>query len=132
MSFDWNQYLVIAEHHRASLSNTVATVPNDEALRRNAISRAYYYAFNKAVQRIEQKDRNARRDGTYRDKDAHGRVANYFEARAGANQTIADNLRVLRKKRNLADYDEDAVITDRDLTEAMRRAKEIVQKLTIV
>lgn len=44
MPFDWNEYLALA--------NFLATRP-DEASKRSAISRAYYFAFNVAFARAE-------------------------------------------------------------------------------
>ncbi len=44
MPFDWNEYLVLARKLAAA---------NDEASKRSAISRAYYFVFNLAFERAE-------------------------------------------------------------------------------
>jgi len=44
MSFDWNEYLVLARQLAAA---------NDDASKRSAISRAYYFVFNIAFARAE-------------------------------------------------------------------------------
>ena len=44
MPFDWNEYLVLARRLAAA---------NDDASKRSAISRAYYFAFNIAFARAE-------------------------------------------------------------------------------
>lgn len=100
MSFDWTEYLDLAQQ----LAGSVATASiGTEAKYRAAISRAYYAAFCKS--------RNYLRDidGTPIPKsgDAHRFVKNEFKSSADTvRQSIGKDLDRLRIERNKADYDD--------------------------
>ena len=97
MSFDWGQYLTLAEE----LSRRSTTPANLEARQRTAISRAYYAAFVSARNYL----RDYKKLPIPQTAEAHRDVAQHFRHNAEtSNQTIADNLRRLRLYRNQADY----------------------------
>lgn len=99
MSFDWGDYLKLAE---ALLRDPSSPGPEEASLR-TAISRAYYAAFrsasNLAVSRGEITPSRGSGD--------HGLVINHFrDATDPARQKIGANLSRLRSNRNKADYDD--------------------------
>ncbi|MCY7274762.1 MAG: HEPN domain-containing protein [Phormidesmis sp. CAN_BIN44] len=97
MSFDWGQYLTLAEE----LSRKSTTPANLEARQRTAISRAYYAAFVSARNYL----RDYKKLPIPQTGEAHRDVAQQFRLNAEtSNRTIADNLRRLRLYRNQADY----------------------------
>jgi hypothetical protein len=73
----------------------------DEPALRSAVSRAYYAVYNCCIRLLEE-------FGIHFDKDypAHEKVYQYLRNSAIAEiETTADDLRLLRKRRNMADYD---------------------------
>jgi uncharacterized protein (UPF0332 family) len=97
MTFDWYQYLVLAEY----LYDNRDTFPDREACLRAAISKAYYAAFCSA--------RNCARDfdRLVLDESAqdHGSVKkHYIRAPDPKNRQVGNSLDRLRDLRNQADY----------------------------
>jgi len=99
MSFDWADYLTLAE----ALERDPATPGPEEAAQRAAISRAYYAVFCRA--------RNFARDreGLILTGEAqdHGLVVAHFRSSTDkTRRKIASDLGRLRTNRNKADYDD--------------------------
>jgi uncharacterized protein (UPF0332 family) len=97
MTFDWYQYLVLAE----CLYDNRDTFPDREACLRAVISKAYYAAFCSA--------RNYARDLDRLDLDEsaqdHGSVKKHFiRAPDPKNRQVGNFLDRLRDLRNQADY----------------------------
>jgi uncharacterized protein (UPF0332 family) len=97
MTFDWYQYLVLAEY----LYDNRDTFPDREACLRAAISKAYYAAFCSARNYAKDFDRLVL-DETAQD---HGSVKkHYIRAPDPKNRQVGNSLDRLRDSRNQADY----------------------------
>ena len=97
MTFDWYQYLVLAEY----LYDNRDTFPDREACLRAAISKAYYAAFYSARNYARDFDRLVL-DETAQD---HGSVKkHYIRAPDPKNRQVGNLLDRLRDSRNQADY----------------------------
>ncbi len=97
MTFDWYQYLVLAEH----LYDNRDTFPDREACLRAAISKAYYAAFCLARNYARDFDRLVL-DESAQD---HGSVKkHYIRAPDPKNRQVGNLLDRLRDSRNQADY----------------------------
>lgn len=127
MSFDWREYLTLAQFlHENGIAGC-----SKEASERAAISRAYYSAFCHARNYASNKLGFAPQ-GSGRD---HQLLISHFGVIEQANSAlvgIADNLDELRGWRNDCDYDDNvAVITDlNSLVEgALDDAEEIIDLL---
>ena len=107
MSFDWKQYLTLAEHIAPSLASrvpnkTILPALGTEAKLRTSISRAYYSAFSCARAYLESST-----GASYRFPGAHTEVRNRFRSMSSrqARQIGADLAR-LYEDRKKADYDD--------------------------
>ncbi len=97
MSFDWSEYLTLAQE----LTANSATSPVHEANLRSAISRAYYAAFHKAQDHLINKDHSP----IPHPVNIHFYVVNVFEdSNDTTRKKIGELLRHLRSIRNIADY----------------------------
>jgi uncharacterized protein (UPF0332 family) len=97
MTFDWYQYLVLAEY----LYDNRDTFPDREACLRTAISKAYYAAFCSARNYARDLDRLVL-DESAQD---HGSVKkHYIRAPDPKNRQVGNSLDRLRDSRNQADY----------------------------
>jgi uncharacterized protein (UPF0332 family) len=97
MTFDWYQYLVLAEY----LYDNRDTFPDREACLRAAISKAYYAAFCSARNYARDFDRLVL-DESAQD---HGSVKkHYIRAPDPKNRQVGNSLDRLRDLRNQADY----------------------------
>lgn len=98
MSFDWQEYLVLARELAGS-----PTVPSTEEARlRSAISRAYYAAFGRARLHLVADEGDTEIPAT---SEAHQQVGDKFAANSDPMyRLIGEHLRTLRLNRNLADY----------------------------
>jgi uncharacterized protein (UPF0332 family) len=97
MTFDWYQYLVLAEY----LYDNRDTFPDREACLRAAISKAYYAAFCLARNYARDLDRLVL-DESAQD---HGSVKkHYIRAPDPKNRQVGNSLDRLRDLRNQADY----------------------------
>ncbi|HET6383835.1 MAG TPA: hypothetical protein VFJ58_10625 [Armatimonadota bacterium] len=121
MSFDWKGYLAIAQA-MAQLGNS----PTNEPHYRTAVSRAYYYAFNNAVLRLESREPNAKIERKYRGPGAHSIVWSRFGSLGSTGRRIADAGNSLKRWREWADYEEDASFEQKDATAASLRAQMII------
>lgn len=99
MSFDWSQYLHLAEELRETAARSIV----EEAKLRSAVSRAYYAAFCKARNYLRHIDRdpNIPEDGRI-----HSYIKNEFvKSSDRVRRRIGSNLDRLRSDRRKADYD---------------------------
>jgi uncharacterized protein (UPF0332 family) len=97
MTFDWYQYLVLAEY----LYDNRDTFPDREACLRAAISKAYYAAFCSARNYARDCDRLALNESA----QDHGSVKkHYIRAPDPKNRQVGNSLDRLRDSRNQADY----------------------------
>jgi uncharacterized protein (UPF0332 family) len=126
MSFDWSDYLIIAQelasqttvssNTRSNIKVQLLNVINrtfrkartrslDEAKLRCAISRAYYGAFRKARNHLRDKDHQP--PNALLQRNTHQNVINLFNRSSDVNRLmIAQFLKDLRAARNKADYDD--------------------------
>lgn len=97
MSFDWSEYLTLAQE----LTANSATSPIHEANLRSAISRAYYAAIHKAQDHLIYKDNSP----IPYPVNIHFYVINEFESSNDIiRKKIGGLLHHLRSIRNIADY----------------------------
>ena len=119
MSFDWAEYLSIAEALSGlSVSGPAAGI---EARQRAAVSRAYYAAFASARNRLRDQEGIA----SPVNRNPHLFVANEYEKDPDlGRRQIGITLRQLRLDRNRCDYDDVLenlpLLTQRSLTGAAR------------
>lgn len=114
MSFNWKEYVRLAEflHKQGS----------EECLR-SAISRAYYGVFGIVRNLKGLKETRA---------DIHSMVINSFKNSYKKDEKFVGKLLDdLRRQRNIADYDEEKVISFEDSKRCILKAKEILDKLGI-
>jgi uncharacterized protein (UPF0332 family) len=98
MSFDWSEYLTLAQE----LTSASISSPIQEAHLRAAISRAYYAAFCKARNYLLNKDGYKPRN-----TNAHQDVIMKFEGSVDlGRRKVGTLLRSLRGLRNIVDYEE--------------------------
>ncbi len=118
MSFDWTQYLFLAEQ----LNKEAGSSPKREAMLRSAISRAYYAAFCHSRKfLVDQKNKVIPSNPA-----AHGLVRELFEDNGSTLElTIATNLDRLRIERNKADYDDEVSGIDSMPTFALKLCQEV-------
>jgi hypothetical protein len=91
-SFDWNGYLTLAEE---------LSTRSDEASKRSAISRAYYFVYNLALERAKQN-----RFETKRDEATHVQLWKLYGASPDPLcQSLSELARRLKSRREQADYE---------------------------
>jgi uncharacterized protein (UPF0332 family) len=134
MRFDIDEFKEVAEK-----LPTFKSLP-DEGKYRTAIGRYYYYIFLKLrniIRYVENKRGNYRVLGLLKSGKAHKVVQIYFELLSKKNLdsklsddflTISELLKVMRDKRNNADYQEDIPISKRDV-EIMRKMVEMIDNI---
>ena len=122
MSFDWREYLVLAE----ALLQARTRLAQEEACCRAAVSRAYYAVYGVARNRARDQD-GLQLPAT---GDAHQRVITHSRQGPSAlHRTVGNTLRRRRRVRNRADYD-DQLEQPVALAEfAVRRARQVVTQL---
>jgi hypothetical protein len=99
MSFDWSEYLTVAQELTSKSINS----PIQEAHLRAAISRAYYAAFCKARNYLSYKDGYSTPGGI----NVHWDVVDKFETSSDmTRRKVGALLRGLRGIRNIVDYEE--------------------------
>jgi len=122
MSFDWSDYLTLAD----ALSRQPTSPGPEEASLRSAISRAYYAAFGAA--------RNFVRDRgeilLTREASDHEIVINHYRRSTDRNRReIGKTLRYMRDKRNDADYEDTISKPDAEANVAVLEAARIIKLL---
>jgi hypothetical protein len=122
MPFDWTAFLNVAHF----LEVQAANFDNPEALQRTAVGRAYYGAFNYALEWAEKYQGYQRK---YPKQDDHGALRNHFKNHK--RQNAAECLDTLRQWRNDADYDGDLNWPNKTQTvsEAIAEANRVLQIL---
>lgn len=134
MSFDWSEYLDIAQELFTQAKNNS---PHQEANLRIAISRAYYAVFNKARDHLRRHDKLREpaplvdSNGNY--INIHAYVREKFKNSADADyQEIGLALERMVKDRNAADYDLANIVFNKPLFTAqvnLMWAKDALQRL---
>ena len=98
MSFDWSSYLTLAKE----LSNKVDEFPDQEAVYRSVVSRAYYSVFCLARNYVRDVDRSEFHG------NAHKELQDYLKNHPHRpRKKIGNQLRDLHQHRLKADYDDD-------------------------
>jgi hypothetical protein len=98
MSFDWSQYLRLAEE----LAGQVTVTPCQEAKRRSSVSRSYYAAFCTARNHLRDVDKLV-----IPRKDTHKFVVDAFKNSPDTSRRqIGTSLDRLRVERTQTDYDD--------------------------
>jgi uncharacterized protein (UPF0332 family) len=120
MSFDWSQYLDLAQDLFSQAANSSYT----DASLRSAISRAYYAAYHKARSRLYDKwGITVPADAT-----AHATVRKEFKQKN--HKQIATTLDRMRIDRNKADYNDAVVNLSNTAKENLRRATQVISELS--
>jgi uncharacterized protein (UPF0332 family) len=120
MSFDWMQYLGLAQE----LFERASSSPYKEADLRSSISRAYYAAFHEARSRLYDKW------GISLPTDATAHIEIRREFRLKNQQRIVVILNRMRIDRNKADYDDFMANLAFTAQENLRRAKQVIADLS--
>lgn len=117
MSFDWSEYL--------NLARELAQAMTDEAKMRSAISRAYYAAFIKARNFLQE------REGlTIASENSHQYLINQFKNSSDPARTkLGERLKRLRVYRNQADYDNSFPRLAEKVQESLTLARRIISSL---
>ena len=118
MSYNWEEFLALAEHLRNHVSDSFSR----ETCYRAGTSRAYYAAFNVARLQAEADGFISTEEG-----EDHKRLRQFYE-HAGQID-IATALNRLRLWRNQADYDDDVTNGLLLITESCKRARGVILKL---
>lgn len=123
MSFDWLDYLILAQE----LASQAISSSNQEARLRCAISRAYYAAFCKARNHLRHKEHQSFPNSGR----VHQTVIETFEkSHDPIHQMVGQFLRNLRANRNIADY-EDVVIDPPGITKGtLVQAEQVISLLS--
>ena len=122
MSFDWREYLLLAE----ALLQARTSLAQEEACCRAAVSRAYYAVYGVARNRARDQD-GLQLPAT---GDAHQRViTHYRQGPSALHRAVGDTLRRLRRVRNRADYDDQLEQPVAVAQFAVRRARQVVAQL---
>jgi uncharacterized protein (UPF0332 family) len=122
MSFDWSEYLTLAQELAGEL-----VLSNEEAKSRSAISRAYFSAY--CIARNFLRDKEGYR--IPEDSDAHSLVRDLFvKSYVGHRRRIGQNLERLRLDRNKADYDDIFTGLPSSVTVALNLAKWVISTLS--
>jgi uncharacterized protein (UPF0332 family) len=122
--FDWQNYLILADElNKLSHQTTTQNNISKEALRRCAVSRAYYAAFWQATRFVEQKEKS------YRYEPGHGHDS-LVSALKRHNQAIGKDLHSLKIRRHKADYDaQDTTFNERQTNLDLTLARKIIDGL---
>jgi len=122
MSFDWMEYLVLAEGLASSSGDSEAAT---EGRRRSAISRGYYAAFNEAKRFLENEGVSFSATAV-----VHLEVSGQFlSAKHPLRKRIGDNLASLRTWRNKADYWATVPRLNEEFFSQLRRARRVMTDL---
>jgi hypothetical protein len=122
MSFEWLDYLVVAE----ALLQARTTFAPEEACCRAAISRAYYAVYGAARGRAQAQE-GLQLPAT---GDAHHLViTHYRQGPSPLHRAIGESVRQLRRARNRADYDDRLDRPVALAAFAVRRARQVVAQL---
>ena len=119
MSFDWNEYLALAQELAGS---PPPNPPSDEARQRSAISRAYYAAFHICLTKLGSKV------PAY--QNSHLAVVSHFlHNKDRVHKEIGTRLNMLLLDRRKADYDEEVSRIDWLAEKATANAQDIIERI---
>jgi len=122
MSFDWREYLALAE----ALVQGRTTLAPEEACCRAAISRAYYAVYG--VARTQARDHAGLQVPAT--SDAHQQVGvHYRTGPTPRHRAIGEHLRQLRRARNRADYADQLARPVATAQWAVRQARQVLRQL---
>jgi uncharacterized protein (UPF0332 family) len=107
MSFDWAEYLRLAEE--------LAQRPDDEAAHRSAISRAYYAAFGRACTHLMQQSLPVSPG-----EGSHKRIWESFSRLGRTYGGVQHNGNRLLRRRVIADYQADQASSRQDAVSASK------------
>lgn len=117
MSFDWKQYLTLAQRLARDA---------DEASQRSAISRGYYAAFHTARRYV----REAYPEVAFRGHGAdHQEVWRCLKQGTGPERSVGHHGDRLRQVRAKADYDQEGLSLPREAAQALEQAERIIRTL---
>lgn len=120
MSFDWREYLRLAENLVEISSNGLG-----DARLRSAISRAYYSVFCLSRDRAGLK--------YFSGRNVHIEViGRYKNSSVFAEKDAGKILDELRRYRNRADYDAEGLIRRHEALRALRMAQDVCQRLGFI
>lgn len=119
MSFDWSNYLDLAQELHDNATNS----SSEEANLRSSISRAYYGAYHKARLRLYQKWGISLPKGVI----AHQQLRNEYASRN--YRKISVTLDRMRYDRNRADYDDVIMNVAATANENLKRANRVTTSL---
>jgi uncharacterized protein (UPF0332 family) len=118
MSFDWNEYLRLAQH-LSGLANNAAS--------RSAVSRAYYSAFHAASLSVES---NKITTNPRYSRDRHLQIWNiYMDSANKECRRIGNSGQRLKWERQEADYDPDSGFPETRVQHAIAQAQALVAGL---
>lgn len=116
MGFNWREFLALAE----DLSQR-----NDEASRRTAVSRSYYYVYHLARKRLE--------DNSFpfvRNESMHRQVWEKFERDPDPRcKKLYQLANILRDKRNQADYEQTFPRIESEVAAILKQARQFESAL---
>jgi uncharacterized protein (UPF0332 family) len=122
MPFDWNLYIELAKE---LLDGQRGKDPFQEAHLRTSISRSYYGIYCIARNYLKDKDIQIP------DKDPHKSVREIYSASSNWIEIrIGESLGRLLRRRNIADYESDAIINFSEATAAYNQAYRTLQYLS--
>jgi len=122
MSFDWREYLVLAE----ALVQTRTTLAPEEACCRAAVRRAYYAVYG--VARTQARDHEGLQLPAT--GEAHQQVGlHYRTGPSPRHRAIGEHLRQLRRARNRADYADQLARPVATAQWAVRQARQVLGQL---
>lgn len=121
MSFDWNEYLLLAKE----LSGNDSLKGNKEAKLRSAISRAYYSAIIQARTKICELN-----EEKYPHRNTHGwTIKRYLSQMNPLAKSIGDRLKRLKKRREKADYEDYIKNLEAELTSALIESEKLIRDI---
>ncbi len=98
MNFDWSSYLTLAEY----MMNQANEFPDEEAVYRSVVSRAYYAVYCLARNYVKEVD-----DVTFYSNDHKALQDHLISHSHKIRKRLGNQLRKLHQHRKKADYDDD-------------------------
>ena len=121
MSFDWNEYFLLAKE----LSGDSNSLSNEEAKKRSAISRAYYSTIIQARAKI-----CSLTGERYHRRNTHAwTIGQYRSHPTPLAKSIAARLGRLKKRRERADYDDHISSLNAELSSALMEAEKLIEDI---
>jgi hypothetical protein len=121
--FDWRDFLELAQTLGTGTPGSSVSIHVSEATDRCAVGRAYYAAFCHARAYAIQHLGFVAMGGA----SDHGRLAAHF--RSSGMRSVSMSLRDLRQWRNACDYDDVVTGLPTTVSDALREAAAVIQRL---